>query len=289
MITRPAVGIALMLASSLLLTINDALTKLLLGRLPTGQIVLTQALITLAAVLVISIRGRGAKLKVHSRPRQLLRAFFNVGSLITFVVGLMYLPLSIAIVLSFANPLFVLLLAPVIIGEKLDGPRLIAVLIGFIGVLVVINPTSGTLSLYALLPLASAACAALRDIVTRRLAQTDVTQATMLHSAAATAVVGLIWSKGEFVIPAVDDAVLLAAMSVAYLGALYCMIDALRFADASTVSPFKYTSLIWAVALDQLIWMRPPAFNVLVGAMIIVTAMIFIYRREHANVRVDRH
>lgn len=289
MITRPAVGIALMLASSLLLTINDALTKLLLGRLPTGQIVLTQALITISAVLVISIRGRGTRLQVQSRSRQLLRALFNAGGLITFVIGLMYLPLSIAIVLSFANPLFVLLLAPVLIGEKLDGPRLLAVLIGFIGVLVVINPTSGTLSLYALLPLASAACAALRDIVTRRLAQTDATQATMLHSAAATAAVGLIWSKGEFVIPAVDDAVLLAAMSVAYLGALYCMIDALRFADASTVSPFKYTSLIWAVALDQMIWMRPPAFNVLIGAMIIVTAMIYIYRRERANARAGRH
>ncbi|MBS7700513.1 MULTISPECIES: DMT family transporter [unclassified Chelatococcus] len=286
MITRPAVGITLMLASSLLLTINDALTKLLLGRLPTGQIVLTQALITISVVLAISIHGRGAKLEVQSRPRQLLRALFNVGSLLTFVTGLMYLPLSIAIALSFANPLFVLLLAPATIGEKLDGARLMAVVVGFVGVLVVINPASGTLSLYALLPLASAACAAFRDIVTRRIAQTDATQATMLYSAAATALVGLIWSGGEFVMPAVNDALLLAIMSAAYLGALYCMIDALRYAGASTVSPFKYTSLIWAVALDQLIWMRPPALNVLIGAMIIVMAMIFIYRRERANAAI---
>lgn len=285
MISTPAVGIALMLASSFLLTINDALTKILLGRLPAGQIVVTQALVVIVAVCVMAARTRGAHLAVHSRPRQLLRAAFNVCSLVTFVIGLMYLPLSIATVLSFANPLFVSILAPLLIGERLDAARLLAIVVGFIGVLVVLNPASGDMTLYVLLPLASAAFAALRDIVTRRLARTDASQATMLHSAVAAGLVGLVWSRGEFVAPTLDEGLLLAGMSMAYLGAFYCMIEALRFADAATVSPFKYASLLWAVGLDQLIWLRPPAFNVLVGAVIIIAAMVYIFRRESAAAR----
>jgi drug/metabolite transporter (DMT)-like permease len=244
MTKSPAIGVILTLVSSFLITINDASTKLLVARLPAGEIVCIQALVAVVVVLVLAARKGGPRLTVANRGRQFLRAGLNALSLITFVVGLMHLPLSIATTLSFANPLFVSVLAPILLGERLDGVRLLAVVAGFAGVLLVLNPSSDSMTLYALLPLAAAAFSALRDIVTRRLAQTDSSSTTMLHSSVVTMIVGLIWSQGHFVMPTFEEAMLLAAMTAAHMIALYCMIEALRFADAATVSPFKYASIM---------------------------------------------
>ncbi|WP_181832661.1 DMT family transporter [Bosea caraganae] len=273
------------LVSSFLITINDALTKLLVAKLPAGQIVSIQAFAAIVVVLALAMRRGSPRLAVANRGRQLLRAGLNALSLITFVVGLMHLPLSIATTLSFANPLFVSVLAPVLLGERLDGFRMLAVVAGFAGVMLVLDPGSGGMTLYALLPLAAAAFSALRDILTRRLAQTDSSITTMLHSSVVTMIVGLVWSQGRFVMPTLQEAMLLAMMTAAHMTALYCMIEALRFADAATVSPFKYASLLWAIGLDLLIWLRPPEWNVMIGAAIIIAAMSYIYRRERRFLR----
>lgn len=285
MTTRPALGVLLTLISSFLITINDALTKLLMVRLPAGEIVSFQALAAIVVVLALSTGRDGWSLAVASRSRQLLRAALNALSLITFVAGLMYLPLSIATTLSFANPLFVSLLAPFLLGERLDGFRMLAVVAGFAGVMLVLDSGYAGMTPYALLPLAAAAFSALRDIVTRRLARTDSSGATMLHSSVVTMVVGLAWSQGRFVMPNLEEILLLMTMTAAHMIALYCMIEALRVADAATVSPFKYASLLWAIGLDRLIWTRPTEWNVLVGAAIIIAAMTYIYRRERRLAR----
>jgi drug/metabolite transporter (DMT)-like permease len=277
-----------MLLTSLLITGNDAVTKTLVAHLPAGEIILCQALLVLVATVLGSFwRGRAKAYRVASLRMQAVRSLCNAGSLVFFVAGLPHLTLSTATALAFASPLIVSAFAPLLINEPVDGKRTIAVLIGFGGILLVARPQMD-FSLWVLLPLASALCAALREIVTRRLTATDASEATVLYSVTLVAVIGFIWAKDALVKPSMTEAAMLVAVSLLYLAAVYTLVEALRCGEAATIAPFRYSSLVWAAGCDLVFWGLSPAPHVIAGGAILVAAMIFIGWRQQARSRMSR-
>jgi drug/metabolite transporter (DMT)-like permease len=161
----------------------------------------------------------------------------------------------------------------------------VAVLVGFGGVVIVAQPSTRGFSYLVLYPLASALCGAVRDLVTRRMGSHDTAQSMMFYSMLGLIFASVVAVRGDVVAVTTRDLLLITAASVAYLVGLYCVIEAVRAAEASTVAPFKYSNLVWVTAFDVMLWGHVPSWNVFVGAGVIMAAMLYVFRRERA---VDR-
>ena len=206
----------------------------------------------------------------------MLRAVLSVASTFLFVFGLKVLPLSTAAMLSFASPLFVTVLAPWLLSEHSDAHRWAAVVAGFSGVAIIISPATGDVSYVMLLPLGAALCAALRDILTRTMAEHETTESMVFYSLVGVSIAGLFASCCSLTLFTFQEWWLIAVAAVTNVAALYLMVEAVRNAEAATVAPFKYCNLLWVTVFEFTIWAQLPAWNVILGAGVIVAAMLYI-------------
>lgn len=285
---RPLLGILLITSGSLFGAISDALTKLLTTNLSVAQIVFWQSTVVLLAVLALCVvRGRRTLLASASWGLQVARGAAHVATSFLFVAGLAVLPFSTAVTLWFANPLFTAALAPLLLGERSSVGRWGLVLTGFGGVAVIASPSAGVASIWVAYPLGAALCGAIRDMLTRTMSEKDSSESMIFYSALTMVVASGIVGGGNAGMTgmATADIFLLAASGVIYLAALYLIAESLRHAQASSVAPFKYTTIVWATVIDVLVWRNLPSWNVFAGALIVVAAMYALYRleaREHA-------
>lgn len=275
-------GIACMLAGGLLLTINDAIQKLMTADFPTGELLAMRAVFMLPPIAFLVWRAGGWwSLKIRNYRGQALRAILVCLSSFLFVGALSLMPLADAIAITFAGPLFVTALAPLLLREHVGWRRWAAVLAGFSGVIVMVNPTgTAALQWVALLPLGVALCGAIRDITTRHMHATETTVGILFYSTCTVMIIG--FSTAPFAwepISATQCAIF--AINGLILGAAYfLLVEALRLAQASVVAPYKYATLIWAVLIGALIWGDMPAPRMYFGAALVVGSSLYILYRE---------
>jgi len=213
---------------------------------------------------------------------QLVRGLLQVATSFLFVSGLAVLPFSTAVTLWFANPLFTAALAPFLLGERSSCKRWSLVAMGFGGVAVIANPFDGAVSVLVLYPLGAALCGAIRDMLTRTMSVTESSESMILYSTMMMIAASGAAARGDLGLDraAASDVLLFVTSGVVYLLAIYLIAEALRFARASSVVPFRYTTIVWATALDVILWHNVPKWNVLLGMPVIVAAMYALYRLE---------
>ena len=198
-------------------------------------------------------------------------------------MALAYLPLTDAIALSFASPLFITVLAAPLLAERVGMHRIGAVLVGLVGVVIVMRPGAGVFEWAALLALASALFFALFQISTRVLAPTEAPFTTLLY----TGVGGFVCSS--LVVPffwapmAMFEIAVFAVIGALGVGAHVCMIRAYAFSQASFIAPFNYAKLLWAVALGYLVFGETPRPHVIAGSAIIVASGLYMLYRERSR------
>lgn len=272
-----------MLAGSLLLTINDALVKSLAASYPAGEVLFIRGMFVMPWIFLIAWKAGGwSTLRVRSFKGQALRGVCVIASAFLFITGLQLLPLADAIAAAFSGPLFVTAMAPVVLGERVGWRRWLAVLAGFVGVLFMVRPGTGALQWAILFPLSAAMFGGMRDLITRRISQTESTVAVLFTTTAIVMFSGLCsivfgWEPLQLAhIP------YFAASGFLLAGAHYTIIEAFRLGEAAVVAPFKYSSLIWAIALGFLMFGDLPDGWTLLGATIIVCAGLYILQRERA-------
>ena len=190
------------------------------------------------------------------------------------------LPLETALAIIFASPLLVAALSAATLGERVGPRRWAAIIVGFIGVLIIIRPTDASFTWLLLIPVAAACASALRDITTRILHRTDNTNAILFWSNIAILIATLFTMPYGWKEIAAPDIGILAIAGGLNLLAHFLTITALRLGDAALVTPFRYTSLIWAAFLGYLIWGHIPDQWTALGAGIIVVAGIYLVIRE---------
>jgi drug/metabolite transporter (DMT)-like permease len=285
--SAPLKGILYMVIGSALLTGNDTVLKWLTGSYPVGQLMCLRGIFVYIPITFFVWQAGGFRaLRVSSIKGQGLRAGLVVGGTFLFVTGLFYLPIADAIAISFAGPLFVTAMAPWLLGETVGWRRWVAVLVGFIGVLVITRPTGGAVQWAALFPLCASFTGALRDILTRRLAFQDSSVATLTLTTTAVVLAGSStalftdWQPVKMV-----DLGLFALGGVLIGSAHYALIETFRYAEAALVTPFKYSSIIWAAGLGYLIWGDLPDRWTVLGVTILITSGLYILRRETINRR----
>jgi len=270
-----------MIMGGLLLTVNDAIQKWMTAEFPTGQLLSMRGLFVMLPIGVLVWRAGGiSTLRIRSLRGQSIRAGLVCLSSLLFLTSLSLMPLADAIALTFAGPLFITALAPFMLGEVVGWHRWLAVLIGFVGVVVMVQPSSGALQWVAVFPLGVALCGALRDIVTRQMHATESTVAIMFYSVLVVILFGFTIGIADWRDMSIDHIGLFAINGVVLGAAYFFLIEALRYAEASMVSPFKYVTLLWAILLGQLIWDDVPGAQVLIGAVLIIASGWYILHRE---------
>ena len=275
-----ALGIALVLIGMFLFTANDALGKWLVATYSVGQVLLIRSAAALVALLpFIWLWGRPAIISRDRSGLQFLRVVFSTAEVFCFYSAVYFLPLADVMTFWLAAPIYVAALSPLLLGERVGWRRWIGIVVGFIGVLIVLNPSAATLTLPALISVVGSLTFALMMLTGRMLRRTPDTALVFWQTMGALAA-GLVLAPWGWVDPTGFDWMLLGSLGIIAMGAHVLINRSLKLADAATIAPFQYTLLPWAVIFGYIFFDDIPRWNMLIGAAVIVGAGLYIYFRE---------
>ncbi|MDA0675672.1 MAG: DMT family transporter [Proteobacteria bacterium] len=197
-----------------------------------------------------------------------------------FIASLRVLPLAETISITFAGPLFITALAARTLGEQVGWRRWAAVVVGFLGVLLMFRPGDAAFNWGAALALVAALSGAIRDLITRRITQTESSLSILMVTTATVALGGLAtWPFGWSPPPPGHAALLMLGGGL--LGAAhFLMIEAFRWAEATLVAPFKYFTVLWAVIAGVLVWDHWPDAWMGAGMVLVVGSGLYIFHSE---------
>jgi len=275
-------GIRLMVAAMACFVVNDTIVKYVSESMPAAQLIFVRGL--LASLLVFAIaRARGVAL----RPAQLARgwtagrALIDAVASVMFLVALFHLPIANATAINMAAPLFITVLAVVVLRERVDTARWFAVVVGFLGVTLVIRPGADGFNAFALLCLGATLLHAVRDLVTRRIPPGVPSLAiTFATAVAVTLLAGALSLLEGFRAFGLGELGLLAAASVFLSVGYLVVIASVRVGDISVTAPWRYTGLLWAVLLGWVIWGHVPDGPGWAGIALVVCAGLYLVQRE---------
>jgi drug/metabolite transporter (DMT)-like permease len=265
-------------------TCNDALVKSVTGVMNTGQILFVRGLMTTVLVLVIA-RWMGAlgSWRVVLQPAVAMRMVAEILASLAYISALGTMPLANTAAILQALPLAVTLGAALFLGEKVGWRRWLAITAGFAGVLIVIRPGPEGFSLAAVYVIASVFGAAARDLSTRQIDRAVPSLFISVITAISITLVGgaLIVPMGGWQPMSVSTLGRLAAASVLLLVGYQGIVSAMRSGEISFVAPFRYTSLIWAIAIGFVFFGELPDVWMTLGVSIIVASGLYTFYREN--------
>ena len=287
---HPLKGVLFFMTAIFLISVVDTVCKVFTKDLHSIQLVWGY-FVGINLTLWVFFLFKGAKfsnLRRTERPLlQIIRPAFLVCSISSLFIGLTYLPIAEATVIGFVAPLFITALSVPILKESVDIHRWSAVAIGLVGVIIIIRPGGDLWHLASVMPLLGALFFALFQIITRLLAATERTHTTLFY----TGLGGLAWSSlivpFVWVTPSITH--IFVFLSTGAMGAMahLCMISAFDRAEASLLAPYNYTKLIWVSVLGYLIFDDVPSLDMWIGAIIIVSAGLYIlYRERNVNLKM---
>jgi len=230
---------------------------------------------------VVKMARGGARNLVSRIPLlQLTRTAFSYVAMLSWFFAVMLIPLSDAVALHFTLPLFTALGAALILKEQIDAPRLAAMGIAFLGVLIILRPGMQAFSPAALLVLLSAAAYGATNITLRALADHDSPNLTVLYGVVLMAPLSLVPALFEWRTPAIADIPLIVALGAVGVAAQLCLTRSFKAAEASVVIPYDFLRLPMSAAAAYLLFAESLDAFTWVGALVIFAATTYIMRRE---------
>jgi drug/metabolite transporter (DMT)-like permease len=285
---RRLLGIGLVLGAFLVFTWIDSSAKWLgLAGLPVMQIVFMRYAGGLAIVSAITLPQQGAGvLRSANFGLEVLRALALLGSSLCNLTAVQYLPLTVTSSISFTMPLILCALSVPLLGEQVGWRRWTAIAVGFVGILIIVQPGTNAFHPAALLCVAAAFFSAMYFLLTRRLAGVDSTATQQFYGNVIAAVILAPFALANWVWPTrpVDWAVFLFIGLVGYGGHQFSTV-AHRYAPASTLAPFAYSQIIFMTLASWLIFQQPPDIWLYLGAPIVIASGLYIWMRERALAR----
>ena len=276
-------GILLMTLGMFSLSINDIIYKNLTMNFPVWEAVFFRAFSGSIISLYLVYHSGINSIKTKKPVRHFVRAFSAVGCVVLYIFGIKYLLLSENIAIAHSAPIIAALLAVPILGEKIGIHRMLAIVIGFIGVLVIVKPGTDLFQLKSLLPIGSAFFMASVYLTTRSLMNTESSTSIVFYYSFALLFTSLIFFPSDFVIP--DTFNLFLALSLGIMGSMghYFMSQAARHADVAVTSPFEYSSFIFVGVMAYLFFYEIPSQSVVLGGALIILSGVYVAYRERLN------
>jgi len=283
---RQLFGLFCAFAATFVFSCQDAITKRLVVDYPIGFIVTLRYWAFILAGLYIAMRsseGLRRSLKTHHPALQIMRGLLLFGNLLLMGYCFGQMGLADASALFQCSPLIGTLLAVIMLGEKVGWRRIVALIIGFSGVLVMLRPGGGVFSVISLYVLLAAFSYALYMTLTRRVSHRDSTITSFLYIGL---VGGVLTSTSMFFFWTQVDgqgAILLVTLCLFSIAAHGLTIKALSLTSVTLVQPFTYLSLVWAVILGYFIFSDWPDHFTIIGAVIVVSSGLFVFHRERVR------
>lgn len=269
-----------MLLALLVFSAMDAVSKILVQDYSPVEIGWARFVVNLVLLLPFALRRGTGLLRTATPYVQVARGFAMVGSGVFFMAALVTMPIPDATAVSFVSPFFVTALSIPVLGERVGIRRWSAVAIGFVGILVIVQPGAATFQPASLAPMASSFCFASGLVLTRRIRSADTTLTTLLYTCGVavlvmSAMVPFVWQP--LTVRALGLVVLMGCFSGI---AQYFLLLGYQRAPASLLAPFSYvqiiTSTFWGAVLFHT-WPQPTTWA---GAAIVVACGIYVLHRE---------
>ncbi|HIC42398.1 MAG TPA: DMT family transporter, partial [Pelagibacterales bacterium] len=203
-----------------------------------------------------------------------------VGCVVFYFFGLKFLLLSENIAIVHSAPIFAALLAVPILGERLGIHRISAIVIGFIGVIIIVKPGTDVFKLVSILPLISALFMASVYLSTRSLMNTDSSIAIIFYYSLALLITSIVFLPYDFTMPNIVQ--LIPLMSLGVVGSLghYFMSQAAKNAEVVVISPFEYSSFIFVGIMGYIFYNEVPSISIIIGGILIIAGGVYIAYRE---------
>ena len=282
-------GIALMTLGMFLFSGVDTMGKFLTESLHPVQIVwFRQSGLLLGVLILIAMQGRSVLRTVHLK-LQIGRGVLAACSATLFIVGVAHVPLADAVAITFVAPFMVTVMGALILREPVGARRWAAVVIGFIGTLIVIRPGMGVIHPAAGLLIIAASAFALRQVLSRVLAGGDRTRTTVAYTAIVSWVLlslplPFVWQTP---VSGLEIGLLIAIAVFAAFGEVL-VIMALDAAQAVVVAPVQYSLLIWGTLYGFLVFGDLPDLWTGIGAVVIVATGLYTLNRERLAMRAQK-
>ena len=275
-----------MMTSMSAFTVNDALMKLASDDVAFFQaIAMRGMMITVGLLILAYLRGQ-LTYRPNAKDWGLIsiRTVAEAIGTIFFLTALFKMPIGNLSAILQALPLTVTLAAALFFGEAVGWKRLIAILVGFVGVVLIIQPGTDGFTFYSLLGVAAVIAVTMRDLAARKLSRDIPSGVVALAAGVGVTLMALIGGAGTaWVMPDAGSMLLLAAAALCLMIGYICAVSAMRTGDIGFVAPFRYTSLLVALVLGFFVFGEWPNTLTILGAVIVVATGLFTLYRERAT------
>jgi len=277
----PGKAIAYSLSAILCLAVLDAQVKWLAADYAITQIAFLRYVVGVVLAVAVAARHGGLRQLRTRRPfGHALRSLLNIATMLTFYAALQRLPLADVIAIAFAAPLFMTVLSVPLLGERVGIRRWSAVIVGFVGVLIMTRPGAGVFDPAALLPLSAALLYAVAMIAIRKLSHSEPAATIVFYFTVIGATAGALSLPFQWHTPDAVGLATLVGIGLLGGGAQITMTLAFRVAPVALLAPFGYAGLVFAMGFGYLIWGEVPDAYLLLGAAIVVGSGLYILHRE---------
>mgnify|MGYP001465893885 FL=1 len=260
---------------------------------PLGQVLFFRGFFGVILYFIIMPRDRIKNFYLTKRPGlHFLRCMSGLIALVAIFIALRNLPLATVVSISFAAPIFTTIFSIFLLSEKVGIFRWIAVLVGFIGILIITEPGFSSFNIYFIYPIIFCLGLSYVAIAIRQLSTTEPVWLISLYFSIAITLVSLVTLPYGWVMPNFGDLLLLMLIGVFGGVANLWLGQSYKLAEVSLVSPLKYLALVFAIAFGYFIWDEIPSFKTLLGASLVIISSIIIFRREiylKKQVSISRH
>ncbi|MTI19221.1 DMT family transporter [Rhodobacteraceae bacterium RKSG542] len=274
-------GILWALLGTVLFAIMGALVKLLGERLHVTQILVFRQLFMLVISLPVIIRGLPGSLRTKAPMLHAARVVLATGAMVMGFSAVIELPLADSTVIGFSRTFFLTVFAIFFLGEVVGVHRWAATILGFIGVLIIVQPGGGSeFNIYTVIALAGAACAAIVGIILRKVSQLDPPITILTFQAAFVGLLLTPFAIYYWTPMSQGDWIILAALGAVSWMAQMCNIQAMKAGEATVVAPMDYTRIVYASIISVVVFGVWPEWTTYVGASIIIGASLYTMHRE---------
>jgi drug/metabolite transporter (DMT)-like permease len=251
------------------------------GDYPTGQVMFFRGFFGILPTYFLIPKDRLKTFYKTKRPKEhFFRCLMGLMAIIAIIIALRELPLAVVVSLSYAAPLFITILSIFLLSEKVGVFRWLAVLIGFVGVIVISEPGFKEMNYLYFLPLVFCIGMAFVTITIRKLSSTEPIWLISIFFSIIILLASLITIPFGWIMPTFKDFILLVLIGITGGSANLFLTQSYKLSEVSLVAPLRYLSLIFAIIFGYLIWNEIPTLKTLIGASLVVLASLIIFRRE---------
>ncbi|AIF82066.1 hypothetical protein I862_07560 [endosymbiont of Acanthamoeba sp. UWC8] len=255
---------------------NDVIVKFVGLRLPFSEVAFFRFLFgTLSLVPLILYYGKSS-LKTSRINVHIIRGVILFFAISMWSWGVNTVPITVVTIMGFTIPMFVLVLAPLFLKEKVSLELWLATLIGFVGVYVTLNPHHASFNPYSLVLILAALMFASLDIINKKFVVQETMIGMLFYSALVTTLLGAYPAYKVWVEPTAKEVMLLALLGVGSNLILYFILKAFTLVNASSLSPYRYLELVFSASIGYLLFAEVPHATTLIGCAIIVPANFYI-------------